>query len=117
MAGLLILTFTTGLVDAVSVLGLGNVFTANMTGNVILLGFAIAGASGFSVAASLLSVLAFTLGAVVGARIGWLGARGGAPPAGSQPSGRCSPAPWPARSSSSTSISSCRSRSSPSWRR
>ena len=29
---LLVLTFTTGLVDAVSYLGLGHVFTANMTG-------------------------------------------------------------------------------------
>ncbi|MDX6641084.1 MAG: hypothetical protein QOF12_2095, partial [Solirubrobacteraceae bacterium] len=31
---LLVLTFSTGLVDAVSYLGLGRVFTANMTGNV-----------------------------------------------------------------------------------
>jgi hypothetical protein len=37
---LLALTFSTGLVDAVSVLGLGQVFTANMTGNVVFLGFA-----------------------------------------------------------------------------
>jgi hypothetical protein len=32
------LTFATGLVDAASVLGLGHVFTANMTGNVAFLG-------------------------------------------------------------------------------
>jgi hypothetical protein len=35
---LLALTFTTGLVDAVSYLALGRVFTANMTGNIVLLG-------------------------------------------------------------------------------
>ena len=39
IGALLALTFTTGLVDAVSLLGLGRVFTANMTGNVVLLGF------------------------------------------------------------------------------
>ena len=39
---LLALTFTAGLVDAASYLGLGHVFTANMTGNVVLLGFGIA---------------------------------------------------------------------------
>jgi hypothetical protein len=38
---LLVLTLVTGLVDAVSYLGLGHVFTANMTGNVVLLGFAV----------------------------------------------------------------------------
>jgi uncharacterized membrane protein YoaK (UPF0700 family) len=41
-----LLSLTTGLVDAVSVLGLGKVFTANMTGNVIFLGFALAGTPG-----------------------------------------------------------------------
>src|SRR5215210_7629086 len=35
------LTFVTGVIDAVSFLGLGHVFTANMTGNVVLLGFAL----------------------------------------------------------------------------
>ena len=39
VAGLLLLTFATGIVDAVSVLVLGHVFVANMTGNVIFLGF------------------------------------------------------------------------------
>jgi len=38
---LLALTGVTGLVDAISFLGLGSIFTANMTGNVVLLGFAI----------------------------------------------------------------------------
>jgi uncharacterized membrane protein YoaK (UPF0700 family) len=40
---MLLLSVTTGLVDAISVLGLGKVFTANMTGNVVFLGFAAAG--------------------------------------------------------------------------
>lgn len=38
------LTVVTGLVDAFSYLVLGNVFVANMTGNVVFLGFALAGA-------------------------------------------------------------------------
>ncbi len=42
---LLVLTGVTGLVDAVSFLGLGHIFTANMTGNVVFLGFAAAGVS------------------------------------------------------------------------
>jgi len=47
---LLALTGVTGLVDAVSFLGLGHVFTANMTGNVVLLAFAVAGTPGLSMA-------------------------------------------------------------------
>jgi uncharacterized membrane protein YoaK (UPF0700 family) len=46
---LLLLSMTTGLVDAISVLGLGKVFTANMTGNIVFLGFAAAGTSGFQI--------------------------------------------------------------------
>src|SRR5947199_6681837 len=63
---LLVLTFTTGLVDAVSYLGLGRVFTANMTGNVVLLGFGIAGSGGLPVLAPILSLASFLLGAGVG---------------------------------------------------
>ena len=46
---LLALTAATGLIDAVSYLALGHVFTANMTGNVVFLGFAAAGAPGLSI--------------------------------------------------------------------
>src|SRR3954469_16892341 len=60
---LLILTFTTGLVDAVSYLGLGRVFTANMTGNIVFLGFGIAGSGGLPVVAPLVSLGSFLLGA------------------------------------------------------
>ena len=63
------LTVVSGFVDAVSYLGLGHVFTANMTGNVVLIGFAVAGAPGFSVSASLCALGAFLVGAVVGGRL------------------------------------------------
>jgi Protein of unknown function (DUF1275) len=61
--GLLVLTFTTGLVDAVSYLGLGRVFTANMTGNIVLLAFGVAGSGGLPVVAPLISLGAFLVGA------------------------------------------------------
>jgi uncharacterized membrane protein YoaK (UPF0700 family) len=63
---LLVLTFTTGLVDAVSYLGLGHVFTANMTGNIVLLGFGIAGSGGLPVIAPLVSLGSFLAGAAGG---------------------------------------------------
>ena len=65
---LLTLTFVTGIVDAVSVLGFGRVFTANMTGNVVFLAFAVAGEAGFSMRRSLTALVGFLAGAVVGAR-------------------------------------------------
>ncbi|MCX5334496.1 MULTISPECIES: YoaK family protein [unclassified Streptomyces] len=65
---LLALTLVSGLIDAVSYLGLGHVFTANMTGNVVVLGFAAAGAPGFSVPHTATSLAAFMVGAVVGGR-------------------------------------------------
>jgi hypothetical protein len=60
----------TGLVDATSYLKLGHVFVANMTGNVVFLGFGIAGARGISVRASLTALGSFLVGGVVGGRIG-----------------------------------------------
>src|SRR5947208_154479 len=66
---LLLLTVTTGLIDAVSVLGLGRVFTANMTGNVVFLGFALARVPGFSLVRSLAALAAFLAGAVIGGRL------------------------------------------------
>lgn len=67
---LLLLSVTTGLVDAVSVLGLGKVFTANMTGNVVFLGFAAAGAPGFKVAPYLVALITFFVGALIAGRVG-----------------------------------------------
>ncbi len=60
---LLLLTIATGFVDAVSILSLGRVFVANMTGNVVFIGFALVGAPGFSLAASLIALAGFLLGA------------------------------------------------------
>src|SRR2546428_3915741 len=67
---LLVLTVTTGLIDAVSVLGLGRVFTANMTGNVVFLGFALARVPGFSAVRSLAALAPFLAGAVIRGRLG-----------------------------------------------
>jgi uncharacterized membrane protein YoaK (UPF0700 family) len=65
---LVCLTVVTGLVDAFSYLSLGHVFVANMTGNVVFLGFALAGVGEISIVASLLAMLAFVLGATMGGR-------------------------------------------------
>jgi uncharacterized membrane protein YoaK (UPF0700 family) len=67
---LISMTLVTGLVDAFSYLMLGHVFVANMTGNVVFLGFALAGAPGFSVTASLAALAAFATGALIGGRLG-----------------------------------------------
>ena len=66
---LLTLTVVTGLVDAFSYLTLDHVFVANMTGNVVFLGFALAGARGFSVAASSLALGSFAVGSLLGGRL------------------------------------------------
>jgi uncharacterized membrane protein YoaK (UPF0700 family) len=63
---LLALTMITGLVDAFSILELGRVFVANMTGNVVFVGFALAGAPGFSLGASLSALAGFLVGAGAG---------------------------------------------------
>lgn len=60
---LLCLTAVAGAVDAISYLGLGHVFVANMTGNIVFIGFAAAGAHGVSLGSSLLALAAFTGGA------------------------------------------------------
>ena len=67
---LMIATMVTGLVDAISYLELGHVFVANMTGNVIFLGLAVADAQEFSVPASLAAMAAFLTGALAGGRLG-----------------------------------------------
>ncbi|NIJ17746.1 YoaK family protein [Sphingobium vermicomposti] len=67
---LLLLSVTTGLVDAISVLGLGKVFTANMTGNIVFLGFAASGAPGFKVAPYVVAIAFFMIGALVAGRVG-----------------------------------------------
>ena len=66
---LLVLTVVTGVVDAISILALGRVFVANMTGNVVFAGFAIVGAPGFSLSASLFALAGFLAGAATGGAI------------------------------------------------
>ncbi len=67
---LVALTFLTGVVDAASYLRLGHVFVANMTGNVVFLGFALAGAGGLSAISSIVALCSFLLGAAAGGRLG-----------------------------------------------
>jgi uncharacterized membrane protein YoaK (UPF0700 family) len=67
---LLGLTVLTGMVDAISYLRLGHVFVANMTGNIVFLGFALAGVTDFSVASSLAAIAAFLTGAGIGGLLG-----------------------------------------------
>jgi uncharacterized membrane protein YoaK (UPF0700 family) len=64
-ATLFVLTFGAGLVDAASVLALGHVFTANMTGNVVFLGFAFAGVPEFSILRSSLALAAALVGGIL----------------------------------------------------
>jgi uncharacterized membrane protein YoaK (UPF0700 family) len=66
---LLILTAVTGVVDAFSILSLGRVFVANMTGNVVFIGFALVGAPGFSLSASLFALAGFLAGAALGGAV------------------------------------------------
>ena len=66
---LLVLTGLTGIVDAVSVLALGHVFTANMTGNIVFLGFALAGAPGLSAPRTAMALVCFAIGAAIGGRM------------------------------------------------
>jgi uncharacterized membrane protein YoaK (UPF0700 family) len=66
---LVLLTIVTGIVDAVSYLALGHTFVANMTGNVVFLGFAVADAEDFSAPASLAAIAAFLIGALAGGRL------------------------------------------------
>jgi uncharacterized membrane protein YoaK (UPF0700 family) len=69
VVALLGLTFVTGVIDAVSYLGLGHVFTANMTGNVVFLGFALGGTPDLSFGRSLVALCAFGSGSVAGGRL------------------------------------------------
>ncbi len=68
LALLYVFTAVTGLIDAVSFVGLGHIFTANMTGNVVFLGFASVGTQSLSVPRSLSALAAFLIGALIGGR-------------------------------------------------
>jgi uncharacterized membrane protein YoaK (UPF0700 family) len=64
---LLLLAGAAGCVDAVSYVGLGRVFTANMTGNTVLLGLAVGQAEGLAVLRSSLALVGFVAGVGIGA--------------------------------------------------
>ena len=66
---MLALTFSTGVIDAVGYLGLDNVFTGNMTGNVVLLGMAFAGGADLPVLRPALALVFFMLGAALAGRM------------------------------------------------
>lgn len=69
VAALLLLTFATGVVDAISVLALGHVFVANMTGNAIFLGFLFVPGTGIDLTAAAVAFGGFLVGAVIGGRL------------------------------------------------
>ena len=69
VAALLTLTAVTGLIDAVSYLRMGHVFVANMTGNVVFLGFSLQPGSGLSLPASAVAIGGFLVGALGGGRL------------------------------------------------
>ncbi|MFC8342813.1 YoaK family protein [Streptomyces sp. NPDC057280] len=62
---LLVLTLLSGVIDAVSLLGLGHVFVANMTGNVVLVGLALSGAPGHAASGPLTALAGFAVGALL----------------------------------------------------
>lgn len=66
---LLALAFAAGCVDALSYLGLSRVFTANMTGNAVLLGLAIGQTQELQVAHSSAAIVGFVLGVMVAAKL------------------------------------------------
>jgi uncharacterized membrane protein YoaK (UPF0700 family) len=66
---LVALTFAAGCVDGISYLGLGRVFTANMTGNAVLLGLAIGQTEELRVVHAAVALGFFILGVMLGARL------------------------------------------------
>jgi len=78
-----VVTMTTGMIEAVSFVGLGYVFTAMMTGNLLFIGFDLAGVSSavsqnISLTGSMVALAAFALGALTGHRLnGMLAGRNG----------------------------------------
>jgi uncharacterized membrane protein YoaK (UPF0700 family) len=69
VAALLLLTFATGLADSISFLVLGHVFVANMTGNVIFLGFWLAPKSSIDLTAVVVVMPAFVSATILGGRL------------------------------------------------
>jgi len=68
-AGLLLLTMSTGAIDAVSYLALDRVFTGNMTGNVLFIGFALVGVAGIPLLNNVVALLGFITGSIISGRV------------------------------------------------
>ncbi|MGN6168166.1 MAG: YoaK family protein [Solirubrobacteraceae bacterium] len=66
---LLALTAVAGMLDAVSILRLGGVFVATVTGNLVFLGLAAAGAKSFAVGTSALAIGGFVVGVPIGGHV------------------------------------------------
>ncbi|MFC0452296.1 YoaK family protein [Rhodococcus jostii] len=62
---MMMLTFVTGVVDAIGYLGLDRVFTGNMTGNIVILAMGVAGADELPVLGPASALVAFAVGAFV----------------------------------------------------
>jgi uncharacterized membrane protein YoaK (UPF0700 family) len=69
LALMLVLTFSTGVVDAIGYLGLDKVFTANMTGNVVILAMGVTGQEGLPIIGPLIALAGFVVGAGVAGRL------------------------------------------------
>lgn len=68
---MLVLTLAAAVTDAVSYLGLRQVFTANMTGNIVLLGVALAGANFVAAARSGVALAGFVAGVLATSALPW----------------------------------------------
>lgn len=69
LALMLVLTFSTGVVDAIGYLGLDKVFTANMTGNVVILAMGLTGQDDLPIVGPLIALAGFVVGAAVAGRL------------------------------------------------
>jgi uncharacterized membrane protein YoaK (UPF0700 family) len=65
---MLVLTFSTGVVDAIGYLGLDKVFTANMTGNVVILAMGLTGQDGLPIVGPIVALAGFVVGATLAGR-------------------------------------------------
>ena len=66
---LFLLTAVTGVIDAMSLLTLGRVFVANITGTIVTLGLALAGTLGVVRETALAALLTFVIGAYAGGKM------------------------------------------------
>ena len=66
---IVLLSVAAGCVDAVSYLGLGHIFTANMTGNTVLLGLSLGQADWRAALCSGVALMGFILGVALGSLI------------------------------------------------